>query len=161
VVGRGGFGVVYRAHHLGFNEKVAVKCLRTPQTLSGAARDEFERNFLAEGRLLHQLSRSTRHRASVGRRRRGLRPTDVDAVHRAGVARWAIVRRKFREARARRAWRALAARSSGALGQRGESVGPSARTGHCAPRHQARDLFLAEVGGRKTLKVLDFGIAKS
>ena len=41
VVGRGGFGVVYRAHHLGFNENVAVKCLRIPQTLSGAARDEF------------------------------------------------------------------------------------------------------------------------
>ena len=59
VVGRGGFGVVYRAHHLGFNEKVAIKCLRIPRTLSGTARDDFEKNFLAEGRLLHQLSRST------------------------------------------------------------------------------------------------------
>src|SRR4051794_33388962 len=59
VVGRGGFGVVYRAHHLGFNEKVAVKCLRIPQTMMGAARDEFEHNFLAEGRLLHQLSKAS------------------------------------------------------------------------------------------------------
>ena len=59
LVGEGGFGVVYRAYHLGFGEKVALKCLRIPPTLIGPDRDRFFSSFLAEGRLLHQLSKST------------------------------------------------------------------------------------------------------
>ena len=59
VVGEGGFGVVYRARHLGFEENVAVKCLRMPEALLGEERERFFTSFLAEGRLLHRLSRST------------------------------------------------------------------------------------------------------
>jgi serine/threonine-protein kinase len=57
VVGSGGFGVVYRAHHLGFEQKVALKCLRVPEQLTSGEREHFREMFLAEGRLLHQLSR--------------------------------------------------------------------------------------------------------
>ncbi len=58
VVAEGGFGVVYRALHLGFSERVALKCLKLPAKLEDAARDEFLAAFTAEGKLLHRLSRS-------------------------------------------------------------------------------------------------------
>lgn len=59
VVGEGGFGVVYRGHHLGFNEPVAIKCLKLPASLDGPAREKFHETFLEEGRLLHRLSKGT------------------------------------------------------------------------------------------------------
>ncbi|HEY6459179.1 MAG TPA: protein kinase, partial [Polyangiaceae bacterium] len=58
-VAEGGFGVVYRALHVGFDARVALKCLKLPARLQGPERDRFLEAFLAEGRLLHQLSRST------------------------------------------------------------------------------------------------------
>src|SRR6516162_4296398 len=57
-VAEGGFGVVYRALHVGFNAPVALKCLKLPARLQGNDREKFLEAFLAEGRLLHQLSRS-------------------------------------------------------------------------------------------------------
>src|SRR5215204_2615899 len=59
VVGHGGFGIVYLAHHLGFEEKVALKCLKLPKDLQGTDRDRFRDSLVAEGRLLLQLSRAT------------------------------------------------------------------------------------------------------
>src|SRR4051812_12679157 len=59
VVGEGGFGVVYRGHHLGFDEAVAGKCLKIPRELSGADRAAFHKPFLEEGKLLHRLSKAT------------------------------------------------------------------------------------------------------
>ena len=58
VVGHGGFGIVYQAHHLGFEEKVALKCLKLPKELQGGDRDRFKDSLVAEGRLLLQLSRA-------------------------------------------------------------------------------------------------------
>ncbi|MEB2312414.1 MAG: hypothetical protein OZ921_08515 [Sorangiineae bacterium] len=37
-VGEGGFGIVYRAHHLGFKQTVAVKCRRVPEAPSARGR---------------------------------------------------------------------------------------------------------------------------
>jgi eukaryotic-like serine/threonine-protein kinase len=161
VVGRGGFGVVYRAHHLGFNEKVAVKCLRIPQTLQSTARDEFERNFLAEGRLLHQLSRST---AGI------VQALDVGAVVSPNktwtpfiVLEWLdgqSLEANFSERR--RA--GLGGRTLKAAVELLDSAARALALAHeqgIAHRDiKPANLFLAEVGGRKTLKVLDFGIAK-
>ena len=59
VAGEGGFGVVYRGHHLGLDVPVAIKCLKVPQSLGDAERDEFERRFTEEGRVLHRLSRAS------------------------------------------------------------------------------------------------------
>ncbi|MEO8903419.1 MAG: serine/threonine-protein kinase [Polyangiaceae bacterium] len=161
VVGRGGFGVVYRAHHLGFNEKVAVKCLRIPQTLSGAARDEFERNFLAEGRLLHQLSRST---AGI------VQALDVGAVVSPNKLWTPFIVLEWLDGQSLDA--NFAERQRTGLGGRSlrgavELLDSAARALALAHEQgiahrdiKPANLFVAEVGGRKTLKVLDFGIAK-
>ncbi|HKO52575.1 MAG TPA: serine/threonine-protein kinase, partial [Polyangiaceae bacterium] len=161
VVGRGGFGVVYRAHHLGFNEKVAIKCLRIPRTLSGAARDEFEKNFLAEGRLLHQLSRST---AGI------VQALDVGALVSPNktwtpfiVLEW-LDGQSLAENFAERLRTGLGGRTPKAAIELLDSAARALSLAHeqgIAHRDiKPANLFLAEVGGRKTLKVLDFGIAK-
>lgn len=161
VVGRGGFGIVYRAHHMGFNEKVAVKCLRIPQTLSGPARDEFERNFLAEGRLLHQLSRAT---AGI------VQALDVGAAVSPNktwtpfiVLEWLDGQSLDQNFAERRREGAGGRSLKAAI----EMLDPAARALSLAHEQgiahrdiKPANLFLAEVGGRKTLKVLDFGIAK-
>src|SRR5215472_11827478 len=59
IVAEGGFGVVYRAQHLGFDTPIALKCLKVPARLQGAGREEFLKAFVDEGRLLHELSRAT------------------------------------------------------------------------------------------------------
>ena len=161
VVGRGGFGVVYRAHHLGFNEKVAVKCLRIPQTLNGAARDEFERNFLAEGRLLHQLSRST---AGI------VQALDVGAVVSPNKTWTPFIVLEWLDGQgldanfAERLRLGLGGRTLKAAVELLDSAARALALAHeqgIAHRDiKPANLFLAEVGGRKTLKVLDFGIAK-
>src|SRR6187431_216523 len=161
VVGRGGFGVVYRAHHHGFNEKVAIKCLRIPRTLSGAARDEFEKNFLAEGRLLHQLSRST---AGI------VQALDVGALVSPNktwtpfiVLEW-LDGQSLAENFAERLRTGLGGRTPKAAIELLDSAARALSLAHeqgIAHRDiKPANLFLAEVGGRKTLKVLDFGIAK-
>jgi serine/threonine-protein kinase len=58
-VGEGGFGVVYKGYHLGFEQPVAIKCLKLPADHSDATREAFLRKFREEGRLLFQLSQGT------------------------------------------------------------------------------------------------------
>lgn len=62
VVGEGGFGVVYRGHHLGFDQPIAIKCLKVPAHFTGDARRLFIERFAEEGKLLFRLSE---HRAIV------------------------------------------------------------------------------------------------
>src|SRR5688500_14915949 len=59
VVGDGGFGVVYRAVHQGFDEPVAVKCLKLPGKMSSKERDLLLAQLRDEGRLLLRLSRAS------------------------------------------------------------------------------------------------------
>jgi len=161
VVGRGGFGVVYRAHHLGFDEKVALKCLRIPPTLTGAARDEFERNFLAEGRLLHQLSRGT---SGI------VQALDVGAVVSPNKSWTPFIVLEWLEGESLEAnfvQRRAAHLGGRTLKEAVELLDSAARALALAHEQgiahrdiKPANLFLAEVGGRTTLKVLDFGIAK-
>ena len=59
LVGEGGFGVVYKAFHLRFEEPVAVKCLKIPGSFAPETREAFLRKFREEGKLLFQLSQGT------------------------------------------------------------------------------------------------------
>ncbi len=59
VVAEGGFAVVYRAYHSAFRAKVALKCLKVPDSLGTQHYQEFLERFREEGELLFRLSSST------------------------------------------------------------------------------------------------------
>jgi serine/threonine-protein kinase len=161
LVGEGGFGVVYRAYHLGFGEKVAIKCLRIPPTLIGGERDRFFSSFLSEGRLLHQLSKST---AGI------VQALDVGGAISPNKAWTPYLVMEWLEGRTLEF--DLAERKALGIGGRSlieaiELLDSAARAMAMAHEQgvahrdiKPANLFLADVGGRRTLKVLDFGIAK-
>jgi len=56
LVGEGGFSAVYRGHHLGLEEPIAIKCLKLPPSLSPALVEQFAKRFRDESRILYRLS---------------------------------------------------------------------------------------------------------
>jgi len=58
-VGEGGFSIVYRGHHAGLDEPIAIKCLKLPTTLGTALVDSFIRKFKDESRLHYRLSQGS------------------------------------------------------------------------------------------------------
>jgi serine/threonine protein kinase len=161
VAGMGGFGVVYRGHHRALDAPVAIKCLRVPQDRGEDERRAFERRFTEEGRVLHRLSRAS---ASI------VQALDVgSATAPSGdwtpylVLEWlegatldAIVTRRRRDGlpplSSEEALRWLAPAAE-ALAEAHDQ-----RIAHRDVK--PANLFLAHVGGREVMKVLDFGIAK-
>jgi eukaryotic-like serine/threonine-protein kinase len=61
VIGEGGFSVVYKGHHLGLGEAIAIKCLRLEASLGSAMVESFVRRFRDEGRILYRLSQGNLH----------------------------------------------------------------------------------------------------
>lgn len=55
VIGAGGFGVVYRGVHQALKKPVAIKVLKVPTHLSGAAQQDVVKRFLAEAQIVAQL----------------------------------------------------------------------------------------------------------
>ena len=161
VVGHGGFGIVYRAHHLGFEEKVALKCLKLPKELQGGDRDRFRDSLVAEGRLLLQLSRAT---TGV------VQALDVGAVVSPSkiwtpylVLEWLegtpldrdLLQRRQKEEGGRSMAEAIEL-LDGAMRALAVAHGMGIAHRDIKPAN----LFLVEVAGKRTIKVLDFGIAK-
>lgn len=161
VVGHGGFGIVYRAHHLGFEEKVALKCLKLPKELQGGDRDRFRDSLVAEGRLLLQLSRAT---TGV------VQALDVGAVVSPSkiwtpylVLEWLegtpldrdLLQRRERNEGGRSLGEAIEL-LDGAIRALGVAHGMNIAHRDIKPAN----LFSVEVAGKRTIKVLDFGIAK-
>ncbi|HWA72215.1 MAG TPA: serine/threonine-protein kinase [Polyangiaceae bacterium] len=161
VVGQGGFGIVYRAHHLGFDQTVAIKCLRLPQTLNGAERDRFQETFLAEGRLLHQLSRAT---AGI------VQALDLGAAVSPNkrwtpylVLEWLDGRpldRDFNERRAASLGGRTLKDAIELLGSAVRALAVAHAQGIAHRDIKPANLFITNVAGKHVLKVLDFGIAK-
>lgn len=160
-VGEGGFGVVYRANHLGFGEKVAFKCLRVPDDFKGEDKDRFFESFLAEGKLQHRLSRMTAGIVQALDVGAATSPTGQWTPYL--VLEWLEGRtlEKDMDDRHRQGLRGRPLHEALTL------LDPVARALDLAHEQgvahrdvKPANLFLAEIGGRQTIKVLDFGIAK-
>ncbi len=157
LVGRGGFGTVYRGHHLTFDVPIAIKLLTVHGTFTGSARGEFEASFAEEGKLLFKLSRETT--GIVGAIDQGVE-VDGDTVTPFLVMDWLEGMTLEDELRGRAAPRSVV--------EAFELLEPAARA--LAVAHglgvahrdiKPANLFLARSAtGEVSLKILDFGIAK-
>jgi serine/threonine-protein kinase len=169
VVAEGGFGVVYRAHHIGFNAKVALKCLKIPQHMTEERRARFKAQFRAEAQLLFKLSASI---PSV------VRPLHIDAITAPNERFMPFMALEWLEGETlegmvlRREQLGLGLIS---LAELVELLTPAARALEQAHHFPSEDgpvsivhrdikpenLFLAEVAGKRAIKILDFGIGKA
>ena len=161
LVAEGGFGVVYRALHVGFEARIALKCLKLPARLQGSEREKFLEAFLAEGRLLHQLSRAT---AGI------VQALDVGAAVSPSGAWTPYLALEWLEGApldadlAERARRGVPGRSLAEtvvlLDSAARALALAHEQGVAHRDLKPGNLFLAAIGGKRVSKVLDFGIAK-
>ncbi|MBM4358092.1 MAG: serine/threonine protein kinase [Deltaproteobacteria bacterium] len=70
-IAEGGFGVVYRAEHIAFRAKVALKCLKIPASMTAEQKEAFIEKFREEAEMLFHLS---------GQIPEVVRPLHADAV---------------------------------------------------------------------------------
>ena len=167
VVAEGGFAVVYRAYHQAFRARVALKCLKVPDSLGPAQQAEFLERFREEGELLFRLSGAT---PAV------VRPLHVGILEKTNrfvpfiALEWldgesldAVIERRVQ-----------AKQPPLGLKELLRLLTPAARAielAHHFPGPQGeicilhRDLkpdniFIAQVHGQQTAKILDFGIGK-
>jgi serine/threonine-protein kinase len=168
VVAEGGFGVVYRARHGGFRAPVALKCLKVPQHLGPEYQARFLEQFRAEAEVMFRLSAAT---STV------TRPLHVDVMNAPNgsfvpfmVLEWldgetldALIRS-----------RAAAGKRPFTLGELMPLLEPVARAlerahhfegpagaesiAHCDLKPE--NVFIANVGGERVAKILDFGVAE-
>lgn len=157
VVGEGGFGVVYRAHHTGFEQSVAVKCLKLKKHLDPEAHDAFLGRFIAEGRLLHKLSRGSADVVQCLDVGVAVSPNGTETPFL--VLEWLDGVTLDRELRARHTYTIDEAVALLEPAARGLAVAHEQNVSHRDVK--PANLMLTEVGGRSTLKVVDFGIAKA
>lgn len=159
VIAEGGFGVVYRATHRTLGTPVAVKVLKVPEQLGGAARKAFLDRFAQEAQVIARLD----HPAIV-------RVTDFGAslMPMSEAAPWMVLEwltgstlDADLEARRNRGGRAPS-ECLAILKPAFDALSYAHDDGIAHRDIKPENLFLAETrrGGR-TLRVLDFGIAKA
>jgi serine/threonine-protein kinase len=168
VVAEGGFGVVYKAHHVSFRAPVALKCLKVPETMSDEARAHFFERFRAEGELLFRLSQAIPQ---------VVRPLHVDVIDLGGrlvpflALEWlegetldrVVARRSAAGAAPLGLYQSvkLLAPIAQALARAHRFRGP--RGVECVVHRDLKpeNIFLAKIGGDEVPKILDFGIARA
>ncbi|MEO8799233.1 MAG: serine/threonine-protein kinase, partial [Polyangiaceae bacterium] len=161
VVGEGGFAVVYRGHHKGFDEKVAIKALKFPAKLGETERSRFLESFTSEGKLLRKLSSAD---ASI------VQALDVGAAESPNktwtpylILEWLEGESLDQELKRRSAegkgGRSLAD-AMALLEPAAKGLGTAHGLGVAHRDIKPANLFLVKNGGKTTLKVVDFGIAK-
>ncbi len=159
VIGDGGFGVVYRGEHIGFGEAIAIKCLKLPAELGEKGRAQFLEQLKEEGRLLHRLSRVT---SGI------VQALDVGAFFTANntwvpylVLEWLEGETLGELIKTRASGGGMSAAEAMTLLEPAARALAVAHTQKIAHRDvKPANLFVTDVGGKRTVKVLDFGIAK-
>ncbi len=161
VVGEGGFGVVYRAVHEGFDAPIAIKCLKLPPHIDRPAEDELIARLRDEGRMLLRLSQQ-----SPGI----VQALDVGSITTPDGGRVPYLVLEWLEGRTLAEEMAVRRRDGAAPWTLQDAVAlltPAAEALAVAHNEKVahRDikpdnLFLVGTGAKRTLKVLDFGIAK-
>jgi serine/threonine-protein kinase len=161
VVGEGGFGVVYRATHQGFDVPIAVKCLKVPAHFDAEAKARVLRELRVEGRLLHVLSQRTS--TVVQALDTGSLKTESGTEVPYLVLEWLEGRTLAAELRKRRAagQGGLSLRAALTLLEPAFTALGVAHEESIAHRDiKPENLMLVTTGKTESLKILDFGIAK-
>jgi eukaryotic-like serine/threonine-protein kinase len=158
-VSEGGFGVVYRAHQLALDRRVALKVLKVPGGLAGEARAAFERTFMAEARTIARL----RHPHIVE-----VHDFGVNQRASGGLVLWMALEwlegetleAVLADARARHRPPMTPARALALLRPVLQAIAHAHRQGVSHRDLKPANIFLTQDHGATVPKVLDFGIAK-
>jgi serine/threonine-protein kinase len=160
-VGQGGFGVVYRAQHLGFDSPIALKLLKLPDDCSNPRRQARIVSFQREGRMLFELSYL--HASVLRAHETGtIRARDGSLVPYLALE-WLDGVSLAAELEARRASTGSAWSLHSALDLlRGpaEALAIAHARGIAHRDVKPANLFIATRDGEQCVKILDFGIAK-
>jgi len=158
IVGEGGFGVVYRGRHLGFGDAIAIKCLKIPPGVRGAARDEFRSAFLEEGRLLRKLSCATTGIVQALDAGDAMSPSGVWTPYL--VLEW--LQGESIETWCHRTGRVPmdVAAAVQLLDSAARALAVAHNQGIAHRDIKPANIFIATIAGQRMTKVLDFGIAK-
>jgi serine/threonine-protein kinase len=168
VVAHGGFAIVYRGLHGGFRAPIALKCLRIPEGMTEAQRTTFLERFREEGELLFRLS------AAIPE---VVRPLHIDAVYLPNGALMPFLALEwlegegfdqviFRNQRERKGGMDLLSvvdmlRPVAHALARAHNF-PSEEGSVCVVHRDLKpeNLFLCQVAGAASIKILDYGIAE-
>lgn len=161
VIGDGGFGVVYRGEHIGFGESIAIKCLKLPAELNEKGRAQFLEQLREEGRLLHRLSRVTSGIVQALDVGAFVAPNGVWVPYL--VLEWleGETLGELIKGRTTSTQPGMSAAEAIALLEPAARALAVAHAQKIAHRDvKPANIFVTDVGGKRTVKVLDFGIAK-
>jgi serine/threonine protein kinase len=162
VVGEGGFSVVYKGHHLGLDEPIAVKCLKLPSALGSALVESFVRRFRDESRLHYRLSQGNLYIARSNASGTTMAPV-TGALVPYMVLEW-LEGKSLAEDFADRRARGLTGRTLPEivklLDPALDAIAYAHAQGVVHRDLNPGNLFLARTRDGTKLKVLDFGVAK-
>lgn len=163
VVGEGGFSVVYKGTHLGLKEPIAIKCMKL-RTKSKDPRiiESFTQRFWDESRIMYRLSQGNLNIVRAMSTGSTLAPATGEVVPYM-VLEWLDGQSVTAELRARRQQKlggrpireVLAAFDSAAM-----AIAYAHSQGIVHRDVKPGNLFMAETSAGRTMKVLDFGMAK-
>jgi serine/threonine-protein kinase len=146
LIGRGGFGLVYEARHLGLGSRVAIKVLRSESRQQRGTLERFRREAWASAQIV------SAHVARV---------TDVDVLPDGSpfIVMELLVGRDL-EAELDARGRIPIREAVGYALQTASAIAEAHARGVVHRDLKPNNLFLAEERGGRTLKVLDFGLSK-
>jgi serine/threonine protein kinase len=161
IVGEGGFSAVYRGHHLGLDEPIAIKCLKLPPSLSSPLVEQFAKRFRDESRILYRLSQGNLN--IVRSIAAGTWQTNTGVVVPYMILEWMEGRSLANEFTIRRTvgqqGRPLAEVVK-VFGPAADGLGYAHSQGVVHRDLNPGNLFLAASPQGTRMKVLDFGVAK-